>query len=90
MVLVLGSLFVPLQEEGGKCCPAHLMPHILPANPPTRHPLPLLPHPSLSPFLGPKAISSSVRGLILCPAPGPHFSLGLYLAAITAHSGQPG
>lgn len=47
-------------------------------------------HPSPSLSLVPKALSSSVWGLTLCPAPGPPFSLRLYLAAITAHSGQPG
>lgn len=43
--LVLDSPFVPLQEEGGKCCPAHLMPHTLPTLPPPSawSPKPFLP-----------------------------------------------
>lgn len=80
------ALCLSSAEERREVLPAHLIPCILPILP-------------LPPGLGPKALSSSpsfhsralVWGLILCPAPG--FSpllLGLHLAAITAHSAQPG
>lgn len=55
--------------------------------------LPILPssRPRTQPFLLPMLCSRTVVWcLILCPAPGPKFSLGLELAAITAHSGLPG
>lgn len=71
------------RRKVGRQCPIPFHAFILP--PLSAGPLP--PQPALALMLCSRTL---VWCLILCPAPGPQFSLGLQLAAITAHSGPPG